>query len=78
MLFFATVTARKAFEGGKDMVLKTQCIIMHNARCTVHYLWHVEAGKKEIDKLIRGAVHFGTRQYCSIYLQYAVHALCTV
>ena len=39
MLFFATVTARKAFEGGKDMLL----ITMHNA---LDALWHVKSGKK--------------------------------
>ena len=69
MLFFATVTARKAFEGGKDMLL----ITMHNA---LDALWYVKSGKKLNDKLIRVAIYFSTRQYCSIYLQYA--AVCTV
>ena len=38
MLFFATVTARKAFEGGKDMLL----ITMHNALdalCIIYGMW---------------------------------------
>ena len=35
MLFFATVTARKAFKGGKDMLL----IIMHNALCIIYGMW---------------------------------------